>query len=90
MTSCDSERELNNANLVKLKEGMTKDDVVEIMGDPLENEAYNKKDLWFYYTGAKWSDGNRTSDECTPLVFENDKLVGWGQDFYKQYRQKSW
>lgn len=91
LVSCLSpEAILNLENVAKLKEGMTKDEVLSIMGKPLEKEIYNKPDVWFYYTESKWSDGNSTSDECTPLVFEGGKLVGIGEEFYKKYRQKKW
>ncbi|MBM7070997.1 DUF3192 domain-containing protein [Shewanella sp. 202IG2-18] len=26
-----------------------------------------------------------SKDECTPLLFINDKLVAWGEDTYQQY-----
>ena len=90
LTSCDSESTTNLQNLAKVKEGMTKEEVLSIMGKPLEKEIYNKPDVWFYYTESKWSDGNSTSDECTPLVFEEGKLIGVGEEFYKKYRQKKW
>ena len=91
MVSCTSQEAIVNLeNVAKVKEGMTKEEVLSIMGKPLENEIYNKPDVWFYYTESKWSDGNRTSDECTPLVFEEGKLIGVGAEFYKKYRQKKW
>ena len=91
LVSCTSPEAISNLeNVAKLKEGMTKDEVLSIMGKPLEKEIYNKPDVWFYYTESKWSDGNRTSDECTPLVFEEGKLIGFGGEFYKKYRQKKW
>lgn len=80
----------NRQNAEKLKIGMTKDEVVAIMGEPIKDERYCKPDVFFYYADPQWSDGNMTSDECMPLVFEKDKLVGMGKDFYKFYRQKDW
>lgn len=74
----------------QLKEGLSKEEVLQIMGQPLVNEKYNTDNIWFYYTERKWMDGNRTSDECSPLIFEDGKLIGWGKDFYKKYRQKNW
>ncbi len=90
VVSCSTEQSNNLEHISKLKEGMSKAEVLQVMGEPLKNEVYNKDNLWFYYTDWKWIDGSRTSDECTPLVFENDKLIGWGQEFYKKYRQKDW
>jgi hypothetical protein len=73
-----------------LELGMTKERVVTLLGKPVEGEKYCGDNLLFYYEGAKWFDGNITSDECFPLVFEEGKLVGWGQNFYQSYRKKIW
>jgi hypothetical protein len=47
------------------------------------NEALQKGDeqyqiLW-YRTQRRDGDGVTTKDECTPLVFKNSELVGWGE-----------
>ncbi|OGV47790.1 MAG: hypothetical protein A2X49_08375 [Lentisphaerae bacterium GWF2_52_8] len=81
----------NREKLRSLSVGMTKQEVIKIMGEPNKNEVYNTPDIWFYYTNPKWSDGAVTRDECTPLVFENDRLAGWGSDYYKvNYEFKDW
>lgn len=87
-----SEMSRNNANLKQLKAGMSKDEVLNIMGEPLKNEVYNTDKVWYYYTDTKWSDGRNTRDECTPVVFDDDgKLLGWGQEYYKvNYDFKNW
>lgn len=77
-------------NLAKLQVGMTKAEVRSIMGEPLVDQVYNTKNAWFYFTQVKWSDGSITRDECTPVFFLDDKLVGWGQQEYKQFRQSNW
>jgi len=69
---------------------MSKKQVLAIMGKPLENEVYNTNDVWYYFTQVKWSDGSITRDECSPVYFENNKLVGWGTKEYKKFRQKDW
>ena len=92
LASCAVYRETakNRENVAKLKKGMTKEEVISIMGEPIKDEVYCKPNVLFYYTETKWSDGNVTSDECTPLVFDKDKLLGAGADFYKDYSQKDW
>lgn len=35
--------------------------------------------ILFYVTHSVHSDGKTTKDECTPLIFKNDKLVGMGE-----------
>ena len=88
LVSCETWR--NRDNAAKIKIGMTRDEVTSVMGDPVSGERYCKPDVFFYYTDCKWHDGNITSDECTPIVFERDKVIGIGRDFYKDYRQKDW
>lgn len=84
------ERQQNIDNVKKLKLGMTKKQVLALMGEPLIDETYNKPNLWFYYTDWDWADCARTEEECTPLVFENGVLIGWGRAFYRNYIHKDW
>ena len=91
LSSCNySILEKNNRNLTKLKVGMSKEEVLSIMGDPLVNEVYNTDNVWYYFTEVKWSDGMITRDEATPVFFKDEKLAGWGQQEYKQFRQVKW
>lgn len=78
----------NVANSRRLRVGMTKSDVLGIMGEPAKDEQFNNPDLWHYYIRPNWLDGMVTEDECMPLIFENGKLVGWGHKFYIDYRLK--
>jgi outer membrane protein assembly factor BamE (lipoprotein component of BamABCDE complex) len=74
------EASANRNQLDNLKVGMTTDQVRRAMGKPYKSEFYGAKQMWFYIT--EWqSDGQTTSDEMTPLVFENDILLGWGNKF---------
>lgn len=84
------ERNENNENIKKLKKGMTKEEVVKIMGNPLVDEKYNTPNIWFYYTHWDWADAAKTEIECTPLIFENGLLIGWGSTFYRDYKHKTW
>ncbi len=91
ISSCGlSMREKNINNLKLLRKGMTKMEVIAIMGDPLKDEVYHQDDVWFYFTESKWSDGSMTRDECTPVFFEEDALTGWGHKEYKKFRQRNW
>ena len=85
-----AERNENNENIKKLKKGMTKQEVIKIMGNPLVDEKYNTPNIWFYYTDWDWTDAARTEIECTPLVFKNGTLIGWGRVFYRDYKHKAW
>lgn len=48
----------------------------------------NVYQVLFYATHSIHSDGKMTKDECTPLVFENDKLIGIGDTIYKSLSDK--
>lgn len=41
----------------------------------------------FYFVGINHSDGKITDDELTPLVFEQDHLIGWGWDFLNKIKE---
>lgn len=82
----------NRNQLDRLKVGMTTDQVRQAMGKPYKSEFYGSKQVWFYIT--EWqSDGQTTLDEMTPLVFENDILLGWGNNFLydnsRRYRPRT-
>lgn len=76
----------NVENSKRLRIGMTKAQVLGIMGEPLKDESFNRPDIWFYYFEPNWLDGMITEDECFPLVFQSGKLAGWGNSFYTRYR----
>ena len=54
------------------------------LGAPNFSEAFTHSDeqyrVLYYRTQHRHSDGDTTKDETTPLVFKNDKLIGWGND----------
>jgi outer membrane protein assembly factor BamE (lipoprotein component of BamABCDE complex) len=72
--------------LKQLRVGMTKQEVLKVMGEPLK-EKYSTPDVWYYFVDSKWHDGMNTRDECTPLVFKNGKLQGWGNKYYNEQFQ---
>ena len=41
-------------------------------------------EVLYYYTDLKLRDDKITDDELTPLVFEDEKLIGWGYPFLDQ------
>ncbi|WP_176015058.1 DUF3192 domain-containing protein [Victivallis sp. Marseille-Q1083] len=79
----------NLKNAEKLRVGMTKQEVLGIMGEPLTNEVYNTPNVWYYYVTTQWHDGLYTEDECMPLLFEDGKLIGWGNEFYNRLRMQN-
>ena len=57
--------------------------VVDKLGAPNFSEAFVKDSdeyrILYYRTQRRQSDGETTKDETTPLVFKNDRLIGWGE-----------
>ncbi len=80
----EASRNLDHARSLRI--GMTKPQVLEIMGEPVQNEIFSKPDVWFYFVEPVWVDGLTTEDECMPLVFKDGKLVGWGNEYYARTR----
>ena len=72
----------NKENLAKIRVGMDKKQVLEIMGEPVSGEAYCSDKVFYYYTGRQWMDGQITRDECTPIAFDDyGKVIGWRPAF---------
>lgn len=57
--------------------------VLSKLGEPDFTEAFIKDDnefrVLYYRTQRKHSDDRTSKDETTPLVFKNEKLIGWGE-----------
>ncbi|WP_028763316.1 DUF3192 domain-containing protein [Shewanella colwelliana] len=79
----------NNAKLTELSLGQPIAEVELLLGKADFSEAKTSSNqtlqVLFYRTHHNKSDGETTRDECTPLLFKDDKLVAWGQDTYQQY-----
>jgi Protein of unknown function (DUF3192) len=57
--------------------------------NPYRTEVLTGKDgktyeVLYYYTDLKMRDDKITDDELTPVVLQDDKLVGWGYAFLDQ------
>lgn len=105
----------NRVSLLKLSIGMSKEEVLKVMGtksfstysqgnvlgipsyltitNPYRSEVMRGKDdkifeVIYYVTDVKDDDNAITDDELTPLVFDNGKLIGWGQSFLQDNIQK--
>lgn len=80
-----TERE-NREQIAQFNLNMSETTVRERLGKPDFSEAYREGSadvrVLFYRTQRQNSDGITTKDECTPLVFKNGLLVGWGDKVY--------
>ena len=85
MFSASCAKYQNRDNAMQLRNGMTKEEVLKIMGEPIRGKPYCTPDIWFYYVETKWWwDFQSTRDECLPVVFKDGKIVGWGVEYYKR------
>ena len=80
------EAERNRSNMIKLKIGMNKEQVLAVMGNPYKTESYQKDDktleFWLYLMEGKSRWHSLSNSNFTPLAFENDVLTGWGRNYY--------
>lgn len=45
--------------------------------------------VYWYFSTPKDQNGIISKSECTPVIFENNSLVGVGWDFFNSYRRKT-
>lgn len=83
--------EYNKVQISTLKLGISKDEILALLGSPDITEAkttdIGNLQVMFYRTQHMKSDGITTQNECTPLLFENDVLVAWGDGVYLNFLQ---
>ena len=75
--------ENNRRHIAKLETGMAYQDVTRKMGladfnEMVQTENGSQKRILYYRTQRLADDGVTTKDECTPVVFVDGQLVGWG------------
>ena len=75
-------RRINRENLEKLSLGITKSEVLEIMGSPQGSATFPRYakhlDYWMYHTDISKIYLNKPDEYYTYLAFENSMLVGVG------------
>lgn len=81
--------EFNKVQIGKLELGNSRQQIITLMGSPDISEAKKQGEksiqVMFYRTQHMESDGITTADECTPLLFEDDILVAWGEGVYQSF-----
>lgn len=77
----------NRKHLSRLQPGTSYEQVLNTMGVADFNEFYktdgDQFQVLYYRTQRVEGDGITKKDECTPLVFKNGVLAGWGDNAYK-------
>ena len=83
-------QQYNKMKIAGFELGLRKQQVIDLLGSPDISEASTKEDqqlqVLFYRTQHKNSDGITTIEECTPLLFEDNVLVAWGETAYDRYK----
>jgi hypothetical protein len=79
----------NIKNLEKSKIGMTKAEVLTLMGTADKSEEFERKgvavEILYYLTSGSYSPGTGWRNiDSTPVVFEAGILKGWGKYYYEQ------
>jgi len=85
------DRQLKNQSVInQLELNDSRQVVLKQLGAPDFSEAFTKGGdnyrILFYRTQHEHSDGKTSKDETTPLVFKNEKLIGWGMDALNSVR----
>lgn len=73
----------NRKQIAKLSPDLSYDTVTNRLGLADFNELYkvdaDTYQVLYYRTQRTDGDGVTSKEECTPLVFKNQSLVGWGE-----------
>ena len=76
----------NRQHISQLQQNASYEEILNRMGIADFNEFHSKGDdtyqVLYYRTQRIEGDGVTTKDECTPLVFKNGALAGWGETAY--------
>lgn len=83
----EEQEKANRKHVSKLETNTSVSSIKSRMGTPDFSELHQRGDdeiqVLFYRTQRREGDNMTTKDECTPLVFKNGKLIGWGDTAYE-------
>jgi len=65
---------INNNDLKEIRYGMSKEEVLYILGTPMVTDPFNTE-RWDYFYSQKDRNKNQTTSRSVTAMFENDKLV---------------
>ncbi|WP_100655904.1 DUF3192 domain-containing protein [Alteromonas flava] len=85
----EDREQYNKVQIAKLNLGTSKQEILALLGSPDITEAKKTREgmmqVMFYRTQHMKSDGITTQNECTPLLFEDDILIAWGDGVYLNF-----
>ena len=79
---CRGPWDINRGNLNRLEIGMTKTEVIDVMGPPYKREVYDRTEWLSYHTEIHHFGAN-SENNYTPICIEDNKLIGWGRNYYQ-------
>jgi hypothetical protein len=68
----------NNSRLMNVQVGMSRDELISIMGLPKKREAYGRTEFLIYQTGL----GATEAERDTPIAVVDGRVAGWGRNYY--------
>lgn len=83
------EREQRNRDYIaRMQQGRSVNHILEALGTPDFDEWEVRGDeqyrVLYYRTQRVKADGMTTRDECTPIIFQDGKVVKWGHSSLRQ------
>jgi len=64
---------------MQISVGMSRDEVVKILGKPFGREVYGDDEYLIYETNYF---GKSENERNTPILIRSGKVVGWGRNYY--------
>jgi outer membrane protein assembly factor BamE (lipoprotein component of BamABCDE complex) len=65
---------------MELQVGMSRQQMLSLMGNPYRREVYGDDEFLIYETNH-WA-GIDSSERFTPVHLKNGKVMGWGRNYY--------
>ncbi len=65
---------INNSSLQEIREGMSKEEVIYLLGNPMVTDPFNTN-RWDYFYSKKDQNRNETTTRIVTAIFDGDNLV---------------
>ncbi len=84
---CALNAAITRGRLNNLRIGMTKQEVIQTMGSPIQVEAYQfqpgvQTEFLFYRTDYHLDMAGEPHETLVPVAIENGLVQGWGRNYY--------
>jgi outer membrane protein assembly factor BamE (lipoprotein component of BamABCDE complex) len=79
LSGCANPATMRTSNLESVRAGMTRDQILEIMGPPQRQETYGSTEFWIYSTDGT---SNTALLDFTPIAIVEGRVTGAGRKLY--------